>query len=74
MDINIVPNLLSSIPFKVDGSITETIHIEKYRKEQKCDAAQALLMSIYEKAVQAVLKYEETIEPITNEINMKFNR
>ena len=26
-----------------------------FRKEQMCDAAQALVMSVYEKAIQAIL-------------------
>ena len=72
-DKHVVANLLSSVPFGVDGSITETIHKEDYRKEQKCDAAQALLMSVYEKAIQAVLKYEETVKPITDQVYEYFN-
>ncbi|MEM7183769.1 MAG: N-acetylneuraminate synthase family protein [Spirochaetota bacterium] len=64
----VVQNLLGSLPFAPDGSITETLHEEGFRKEQKCDAAQALLMSVYEKAVQAILNYEEHILPVTDEI------
>ncbi|MGQ2871501.1 N-acetylneuraminate synthase family protein, partial [Leptospira santarosai] len=44
----------------------------EFRKEQMCDAAQALLMSIYEKAVQSILKYEETIRPITDDADSYF--
>lgn len=68
----VISNLLASLPFNPDGSITETLHVEEFRKEQMCDAAQALLMSIYEKAVQSILKYEETIRPITDEADSYF--
>ncbi|EMY77896.1 putative 3-deoxy-7-phosphoheptulonate synthase [Leptospira weilii serovar Ranarum str. ICFT] len=68
----VIANLLASLPFNPDGSITETLHVEEFRKEQMCDAAQALLMSIYEKAVQSILKYEETIRPITDDADSYF--
>ncbi|AVV79790.1 N-acetylneuraminate synthase family protein [Leptospira santarosai] len=68
----VISNLLASLPFNPDGSITETLHTEEFRKEQMCDAAQALLMSIYEKAVQSILKYEETIRPITDDADSYF--
>ncbi|ALO26066.1 N-acetylneuraminate synthase family protein [Leptospira borgpetersenii] len=68
----VISNLLASLPFNPDGSITETLHVEEFRKEQMCDAAQALLMSIYEKAVQSILKYEEAIRPITDEADSYF--
>lgn len=68
----VISNLLASLPFNPDGSITETLHIEEFRKEQMCDAAQALLMSIYEKAVQSILKYEEAIRPITDDVDSYF--
>ncbi|WP_061230848.1 N-acetylneuraminate synthase family protein [Leptospira weilii] len=68
----VIANLLASLPFNPDGSITETLHVEEFRKEQMCDAAQALLMSIYEKAVQSILKYEEAIRPITDDVDSYF--
>ncbi|MBM9576828.1 MULTISPECIES: N-acetylneuraminate synthase family protein [Leptospira] len=68
----VISNLLASLPFNPDGSITETLHVEEFRKEQMCDAAQALLMSIYEKAVQSILKYEEAIRPITDDVDSYF--
>ncbi|MBM9499983.1 N-acetylneuraminate synthase family protein [Leptospira sp. 201903071] len=68
----VIANLLASLPFNPDGSITETLHVEEFRKEQMCDAAQALLMSVYEKAVQSILKYEEVIRPITDDVDSYF--
>ncbi len=68
----VMQNLLGCLPFKADGSITETLHIEAFRKEQKCDAAQALVMSIYEKAVQAILEYEKSVQPFVTEMDNYF--
>lgn len=68
----VVQNLLGSLAFQVDGSITETLHVEEFRKEQKCDAGQALVMNIYEKAVKAILAYESSVGPIAGEINQYF--
>ncbi len=68
----VMQNLLGCLPFKADGSITETLHVEAFRKEQKCDAAQALVMSIYEKAVQAILEYEKSVQPFVTEMDNYF--
>lgn len=68
----VVQNLLGCLPFLADGSITETLHTESFRKEQKCDAAQALVMSIYEKAVLAILEYEKAVLPIIKEMDNYF--
>ncbi|HNI27841.1 MAG TPA: N-acetylneuraminate synthase family protein, partial [Leptospiraceae bacterium] len=68
----VVQNLLGCLPFLADGSITETLHTEAFRKEQKCDAAQALVMSIYEKAVLSILEYEKTVQPIIKEMDNYF--
>jgi 3-deoxy-7-phosphoheptulonate synthase len=68
----VMQNLLGCLPFKADGSITETLHVEAFRKEQKCDAAQALVMSIYEKAVQAILEYEKSVQPFVVEMDNYF--
>lgn len=65
-------NLLGCLPFKADGSITETLHEESFRKEQMCDAAQALVMSVYEKAIQAILAYEQNINPFIAEMDAYF--
>jgi len=68
----VMQNLLGCLPFKADGSITETLHTEAFRKEQKCDAAQAIIMSIYEKAVEAILTYEKTVQPFMVEMDTYF--
>ena len=68
----VMQNLLGCLPFKADGSITETLHTEAFRKEQKCDAAQAIVMSIYEKAVEAILTYEKTVQPFMVEMDTYF--
>jgi 3-deoxy-7-phosphoheptulonate synthase len=70
----VIKNLLSSLAFDPDGSITETIHTEEFRKEQKCDAAQALIMDVYEKSVEAILEYESKIGKITSEIDQYFDK
>ncbi len=68
----VMQNLLGCLSFKADGSITETLHTEAFRKEQKCDAAQAIVMSIYEKAVEAILTYEKTVQPYMVEMDNYF--
>lgn len=60
-------NLLASCAHLVDGTITETLHDESFRKEQLCDAAQALEMGLYEKVVEAVLVFEEKVAPLIRE-------
>lgn len=70
----VMQNLLACLPFKADGSITETLHEESFRKEQKCDAAQALVMSVYEKAVAAILEYEKSIQPLIQDIDIYFSK
>ncbi|WCL49221.1 N-acetylneuraminate synthase family protein [Leptospira sp. GIMC2001] len=69
----VIKNLLASLPFDPDGSITETLHEEAFRKEQKCDAGQALVMSVYEHAVEAILEYESKIQSITKKIDSYFD-
>lgn len=68
----VVQNLLGCLPFKADGSITETLHEEAFRKEQKCDAAQALSMDVYEKAVEAILEYEAKVSPLVDVMDRYF--
>lgn len=68
----VMQNLLGCLSFKADGSITETLHTEAFRKEQKCDAAQAIVMNIYEKAVEAILTYEKTVQPYMIEMDNYF--
>jgi 3-deoxy-7-phosphoheptulonate synthase len=63
-DHRIVPeNLLASCGHLVDGSLTETIHDESFRKDQLCDAGQALLMDHYARVVEAVLAFEQHVQP-----------
>jgi 3-deoxy-7-phosphoheptulonate synthase len=59
----VAENLLASCAHLVDGTITETIHDESFRKDQLCDAGQALLMDHYRMAVEAVLEFEEHVAP-----------
>ncbi len=56
-------NLLASCAHGADGSITETLHMESFRREQLCDAGQALLMDHYTRLVEAVLIFEQQIAP-----------
>ncbi len=63
-DALVVPNLLSALPFGPSAVLVETIHEEAFRKEQMCDARQALAMAPMEAAVKAVLEYEKAIAPI----------
>lgn len=56
-------NLVASLGYLVDGTMTETLHEESFRERQLCDAAQALDMDKYAKLVEAVLHFEEHIAP-----------
>ena len=68
-DHRIVPeNLMASVAHFVDGTITETLHDEAFRAEQLCDAAQAIHMDTYAEIVEAVLTYEEKVEPVMRRI------
>lgn len=62
-DALVVPNLLSALPFGPAAVLVETIHEESFRKEQMCDARQALAMEPMEHAVRAVLEYEKAVMP-----------
>lgn len=59
----VAQNLLASCAHLVDGTITETLHEEAFRQEQLCDAAQALTMDRYTRAVEAVLEFEQHVVP-----------
>lgn len=65
-DALVVPNLLSAMPFGPAAVLVETIHEEAFRKEQMCDARQALAMAPMEAAVKAVLEFERTIAPLVD--------
>ena len=56
-------NLIASLGYLVDGTITETLHEEGFRNNQLCDAAQALDMDKYAQLVEAVLRFEDMIAP-----------
>ena len=56
-------NLIASLAYLVDGTITETLHEEGFRERQLCDATQALDMDKYAALVEAVLRFEQHIEP-----------
>ncbi len=62
-DRRVVENLVSSLPFNPAGTITEIIHSEAFRPHQLCDARQALPMECFRKAVEAVLAFEEAVQP-----------
>jgi len=47
--------------YGANGTITEVMHDLQDRKALRCDAAQALPLSVYEKLVRFQLKYEETL-------------
>jgi 3-deoxy-7-phosphoheptulonate synthase len=57
-------NLIASLAYAVDGTITETLPDESFRQRQLCDAAQALDMDKYSRLVEAVLRFEEQIAPV----------
>ncbi len=62
-------NMLASLAYLADGTITETLHAESFREEQLCDAAQALSMAKYARLVEAVLEFEQKITPILREVS-----
>jgi 3-deoxy-7-phosphoheptulonate synthase len=63
-DHRLVPeNVLAACAHLVDGTITESLHDEAFRKEQLCDAGQALLMDHYATVVETVLAFEAHVAP-----------
>jgi 3-deoxy-7-phosphoheptulonate synthase len=65
-------NLMAAMAFQADGSITEAIHDEAFRKHQLCDARQALVMDMYREVVEAMLKFEENISGHLRRIDSYF--
>lgn len=59
----VAENLMAACGHLVDGSITETVHTEQFRREQLCDAGQALVMDTYSVLVEAVLEFEAHVLP-----------
>ncbi|MFO0632314.1 MAG: hypothetical protein U0168_05640 [Nannocystaceae bacterium] len=63
-DHRLVPeNLLAACAHLADGSITECLHDESFRREQLCDAGQAILIEHYAVVVEAVLAFEQHVGP-----------
>ncbi len=62
-------NLLAACGHLIDGSITETIHTEAFRRDQLCDASQALVMDTYSRLVEAILAFETHVQPHMLAIN-----
>lgn len=71
-DALVVPNLLSALPYRPAAVLVETIHEEVFRKEQMCDARQALAMAPLEAAIQAVLAYESSVAPLLTQAQEYF--
>ncbi len=70
----VVENLLASVAYRADGTITETIHDEAFRIEQMCDARQALLADLMEKAMVAVLAMEQSVLPHLEAVDRHFRQ
>lgn len=66
-DAVVVPNMLAALPYGPAALLVETIHDEAFRKEQMCDARQALAMAPLEAAIKAVLECERVIQPLLEE-------
>ena len=63
-DHRLVPeNVMAACAHLADGTITESLHDESFRREQLCDAGQAILMDHYAQVVEAVLAFEEHVAP-----------
>jgi 3-deoxy-7-phosphoheptulonate synthase len=65
----VAENLMAACGHLVDGSITETVHTENFRQEQRCDASQAMVMDAYCRLVEAVLAFEQHVQPHMLAIN-----
>lgn len=65
-------NFLASLAYRADGTLTEVIHSEDFRGEQQCDARQALHLDLFEKLVEATLRYEEQIAPLQAQVENYF--
>ena len=60
----VTSNSPPALPYGPAAVLVETIHEEAFRKEQMCDARQALAMAPMEAAIKAVLEYEKAVAPI----------
>lgn len=61
-------NLLASLAYGADGTITELLHEESFRAIQQCDARQALLVDVFGIAVDAALAFEKHVAPHISKI------
>jgi len=68
----VVENLVASLAYGADATLTEIIHDEAFRAEQQCDARQALHVDLFEQAVEAVLAFEEQVKPRLDKIEAAF--
>jgi 3-deoxy-7-phosphoheptulonate synthase len=66
-------NLLASLAYQADATLTEVIHSEDFRQIQQCDARQALHLDLFEKLVVATLQYEEHVAPLQAQIEHYFD-
>lgn len=68
----VVENLIASLAYGADATLTELIHDEAFRAEQQCDARQALHIDLFEQAVEAVLAFEQHVAPRLRKIDEAF--
>jgi 3-deoxy-7-phosphoheptulonate synthase len=65
----VAENALAACGHLVDGTIIETLHAEAFRQDQRCDASQALVMDVYARLVEAILEFEQHVQPHLLAIN-----
>ncbi len=70
----VAENVMASLAYEPAGTLTEVIHDEEFRPVQMCDASQALHLDVFEKMVEAVLKYESDIRPLMKQTRDYFER
>jgi 3-deoxy-7-phosphoheptulonate synthase len=70
----VVENLLGSLPYGADGTITELLHEEAFRAIQLCDARQALLLDVFKMALDGVLAYEKHVQPHMDKMESYFRK
>ncbi len=68
----VAQTLLASLPFGPAGSLIEVIHSEEFRALQLCDARQALHLDVFERLVEAVLRFEAEVWPLVNKVEAYF--
>lgn len=68
----VVANMLAAMAYRPAALLVETIHEESFRKDQLCDAKQALAMPPMEAAIKAVMEFENSIAPYLNQVHSYF--